>query len=134
MVSGDLGASAQIQSGQRLGRGSVGSVAEAQKKIAHGVARRLRARPADMLGERAGAGGSHSGSLSLARDACLRSAREQGMNVARVDSAEEYAFGNNPPRGVKVVMQVRRDAFSVNTEQRVCRFSYANGTADISRT
>jgi len=31
-------------------------------------------------------------------------------------------------------MQVRRDALSVNTEQRVCRFSYANGTADIART
>ena len=81
-----------------------------------------------------GSGGSDSGSLSLARDVCLRSAREQGMNVARVDSVKEYAFGNNPPRGVKVVMQVRRDALSVNTEQRVCRFSYANGTADIART
>jgi len=81
-----------------------------------------------------GSGGSNSGSLSLARDVCLRSAREQGLNVARVDSVEEYAFGNNPPRGVKVVMQVRRDALSVNTEQRVCRFSYANGTADIART
>ena len=81
-----------------------------------------------------GSGGSNSGSLSLARDVCVRTASDQGLNVARIDSAEEYAFGNNPPRGIKVVMQVRRDAMSVNTEPRVCRFSYANGTADISRT
>jgi len=81
-----------------------------------------------------GSGGSNAGSLSLARDVCLRSARKQRMNVARVDKVQEYAFGNNPPRGVKVVMQMRRDAMSVNTEPRVCRFSYANGTADIART
>lgn len=81
-----------------------------------------------------GSGGSNSGSLSLARDVCVRTASDQGLNVARIDSAEEYAFGNNPPRGIKVVMQVRRDAMSVNTQPRVCRFSYANGTADISRT
>jgi hypothetical protein len=81
-----------------------------------------------------GSGGSGSSSLSLGRDVCLRTAREQGLNVARVDSVEEYSFGNNPPRGVEVRMQVRRDAMTVNTEPRTCRFLYSNGTADISRT
>jgi len=81
-----------------------------------------------------GAGGSNSSGLSLARDVCLRTAREQGLNVARVDTVREYSFGNNPPRGVQVQMQVRRDAMSVNTEQRVCRFLYSNGTASIGRT
>ena len=81
-----------------------------------------------------GSGGSNSGSLSLGRDVCLRTARDQGLNVARVDTVREYSFGNNPPRGVQVQMQVRRDAMSVNTEQRVCRFLYSNGTASIGRT
>ena len=81
-----------------------------------------------------GSGGSNSNSLSLGRDVCLRTARDQGLNVARVESVREYSFGNNPPRGVQVQMQVRRDAMSMNTEQRVCRFLYSNGTASIGRT
>lgn len=85
-------------------------------------------------GDFGGSGGSNEGSLSLGRDVCLRTARERGLNVARIDTVREYSFGNNPPRGVEVRMQVRRDAMSVNTEPRTCRFLYSNGTADISRT
>lgn len=81
-----------------------------------------------------GSGGSSSGNLSLGRDVCLRTAREQGLNVAKVDSVREYSFGNNSPRGVEVRMQVRRDALTASTEPRMCRFLYSNGTADISRT
>lgn len=81
-----------------------------------------------------GSGGSNSSNLSLGREVCLRTAREQGLIVARVDSVREYSFGNNPPRGVEVRMQVRRDAMTVSTEPRTCRFLYSNGTADISRT
>lgn len=80
-----------------------------------------------------GSGGSGSGSLSLGRDMCLRAARDQGLNVARVDSAREYSFGNTV-QGVEVRMQVRRSGMSVNTEPRVCRFRYASGEADIGRT
>ncbi len=79
-----------------------------------------------------GAGGSNSGNLSLARDVCTRTLREQGMVLASVDSVRE--FGGSTPRGVEVRMTTRRDAMTVNTEPRVCRFSYASGTADISRT
>ena len=35
---------------------------------------------------------------------------------------------------MEVRMTDRRDAMTVNTEPRVCRFRYATGTADISRT
>jgi hypothetical protein len=85
-----------------------------------------------------GSGGSFGGSgqpgVSLARDVCVNTARQQGLIVARVDSVSEYSFGNAPPRGVMVRMQVRRDPMSVNLEPRVCRFSYDSGEADISRT
>lgn len=80
-----------------------------------------------------GSGGSGSSSLALGRDTCLRAARDQGLNVARVDSVREYSFGN-AVQGVEVRMQVRRSGMSVNTEPRVCRFRYSSGTADISRT
>ncbi|MGP1357081.1 hypothetical protein [Roseicyclus sp.] len=79
-------------------------------------------------------GGGGSSGLSLGREICLDTARQQGLNVARVDSVEEYGFGSAGPRGVQVRMQVRRDAMTVSTEPRVCRFTYSNGLADISRT
>ncbi|MEQ9038231.1 MAG: hypothetical protein RIE24_07745 [Silicimonas sp.] len=79
-----------------------------------------------------GSGGSNFANLSLGRDACTRTLREQGWILVRVDSVREY--GGSTPRGVEVRMTARRDALSVNTEPRVCRFSYASGTADISRT
>jgi hypothetical protein len=81
-----------------------------------------------------GSGGSGSSGLSLGREVCLDTARQQGLNVARVDSVEEYGFGSSGPRGVQVRMQVRRDPMTVSTEPRVCRFTYSNGLADISRT
>jgi hypothetical protein len=70
--------------------------------------------------------------VGLGRDACTQEARRQGLDIARIDSAQEY--GGSPARGVQVRMQVRRSAVSVNTEPRVCRFSYSSGQADISRT
>jgi hypothetical protein len=80
-----------------------------------------------------GSGGTSSGNISLGRDMCLRAARDQNLNVARVDSVREYSFGS-ALQGVEVRMQVRRSGMSVNTEPRVCRFRYASGEADISRT
>ncbi len=79
-----------------------------------------------------GSGGSGSGSLSLGREICTRTLRDQGRILVRVDSVREY--GGTTPRGVEVRMTTRRDAMTVSTEPRVCRFSYASGTADISRT
>lgn len=79
-----------------------------------------------------GSGGSGSNSLSLARDLCKRALRDQGRILVRVDSVREY--GGTTPRGVEVRMTTRRDAMTVSTEPRVCRFSYASGTVDISRT
>jgi hypothetical protein len=46
----------------------------------------------------------------------------------------KYGFGNGAPRGVQVNMEVRRDQFTVNTEPRVCRYVYRDGSTDISRT
>jgi hypothetical protein len=40
-----------------------------------------------------GSGGSGSSGLSLGRQVCFDTARQQGLNVARVDSVEEYGFG-----------------------------------------
>lgn len=79
-----------------------------------------------------GSGGTGQAGLSLGRDACVQEARRQGLNIARIDSVQEY--GAPSPRGVQVRMQVRRSDVSVNTEPRVCRFSYSSGQADISRT
>jgi hypothetical protein len=79
-----------------------------------------------------GAGGSGSSSLSLARDVCTRTLRDQGRILVSIDSVREYDANN--PRGVEVRMTTRRDAMTVSTEPRVCRFSYSSGTADISRT
>lgn len=77
-------------------------------------------------------GGSGSGNLALGRDVCVRTLRQQGGILVRINSVREY--GGAMPRGVEVRMTTRRDAMSMNTESRVCRFSYASGTADISRT
>lgn len=82
----------------------------------------------------AGGSGGPSAGLSLGRDICVETAREQGLTIARIDSVEEYGFGNGAPRGVQVRMQIRRDPISLNLEPRVCRFTYSNGLADISRT
>lgn len=85
-----------------------------------------------------GSGGSFDGSnqvsVSRARDICVRAARRQDLNVAGVDYAREYGFFNGAARGVQVGMQIRRDRFSVNTEPRVCRYVYRDGSTDISRT
>lgn len=85
------------------------------------------------FGGAGGSGGSSAG-LSLGRDICVEAAREQGLTIARIDSVEEYGFGTGAPRGVQVRMQIRRDPISLNLEPRVCRFTYSNGLADISRT
>jgi hypothetical protein len=58
-----------------------------------------------------GGSGGGSGTFTLAQDTCKRAAR-----------------------GVEVGMTVRHDSMTVTTEQRVCRFRYADATADISRT
>jgi hypothetical protein len=79
-----------------------------------------------------GSGGSGQAGISLGRDACMQEARRQGLNIARIHSVREY--GAPSPRGVQVRMQIRRSAMSVNTEPRVCRFSYSSGEANISRT
>lgn len=79
-----------------------------------------------------GSGGTGSASLSLGRDMCTRAVREDGRVLVSVDSVREY--GGNTPRGVEVRMTTRRSAMTVSTEPRVCRFSYATGTADVSRT
>ncbi|MFN3847063.1 MAG: hypothetical protein ACK4RZ_14740 [Paracoccaceae bacterium] len=79
-------------------------------------------------------GVSGQAGIGLARDVCANAARQQGLNLARINSAEQYSFGNGSPRGVLVPMQVRRDPMSVNVQPRVCRFTYADGKADISRT
>lgn len=81
-----------------------------------------------------GSWGTNQISLSRARDICVNAARQQGLIVARVDSVSKYGFGNGAPRGVQVNMEVRRDQFTVNTEPRVCRYVYRDGSTDISRT
>lgn len=86
------------------------------------------------FGGSGGSAGSDASGIALARDVCTRTLRDEGALPVRIDRAEEYGFGTGGPRGVKVDMTIRRDALSVSTEQRVCRFSYATGTADISRT
>lgn len=80
-----------------------------------------------------GSGGSNAGSISLARDICARTLREEGRILVRIDSAREYQIGNRT-MGVEVRMTTRRSGMTASTEPRMCRFRYASGTADISRT
>ena len=80
-----------------------------------------------------GSGGSGSGSFARAQDICKRTLGDQGKMLVSVDSVREYAF-SGAVQEVEVRMTVRRDAMTVNTEPRACRFRYATGTADISRT
>lgn len=78
--------------------------------------------------------GSNQSGISRGRDVCVSTARQQGLTLARVESAREYGFFNGVPRGVEVRMQVRRDPLTVSVEPRVCRYVYSTGLADISRT
>jgi hypothetical protein len=80
-----------------------------------------------------GSGGSSTSSIALARDVCTRTLREQGRILVRIDSAREYQISGQT-QGVEVRMTTRRDSLTASTEPRVCRFRYAGGTADISRT
>jgi hypothetical protein len=80
-----------------------------------------------------GGSGGGSGTFTLAQDTCKRALRDQGMVLVSIDSTREYPV-TGAARGVEVGMTVRHDSMTVTTEQRVCRFRYADATADISRT
>lgn len=85
------------------------------------------------FGGSGGWGGSGGGNVRLGRDVCARTLREQGRILVRIDSAREYAI-SGLTQGVEVHMTTRRSGLTASTEPRVCRFRYATGTADISRT